>query len=235
MLFWKKNKSPIEKYKRVREAARALTKPIMDTMPEFVLPRAARDLDMGGHGKVLMFDSEDEMAFLMDRCFYDIYWEANNLVGHFIESDAFKRLSEDEQRIAQGMTTAYYSLFEILIADPDEATLDLADLLGAKNFTISDVNLSLTAVEGNLLAMRINQIEGLFMGTGAACPFYANQKDRLLDGLKSRRPLAGTGKKKNKPRKLERSDYSAYFFKQHKRMGGIGYSTSEELEYPPVG
>jgi hypothetical protein len=199
-------------------------------MPNFVLDRAARDLDMKGRGNVLTFDSEDETGFLMDRCFHDIYWDGKNLVGHFIESDAYRHLSEEEQRIVQGMHKAYYSLFEILSANSDKATLDLADLLGAENHTLTDVNLSLTAQEGNLLAMRIKQIEGIYMGTGAVCPFYANQKKRLLEGLEPRKPPMEKGKKKKKPRKLERSDYSAYFFKQYKRIGGIEFSTSEALE-----
>ena len=156
-----------------------------------------------------------------------MYWEGKNLIRHFIESDDYQQLTEEEQAIVQGMTTGYYSLFEILDVNPSKATLELKDVLGQETYTIIDVNLSLTAQEDYLLAGRIRQIEGIYMTTGVACPFHAEQKEVLLDGLKPKKTSVKKGKK---TQRLRRSDYSAYFFKQYKRIGGIEFRTLDELE-----
>ena len=159
--------------------------------------------------------------------FYDIFWDGKNLISHFIESDDYKQLTEEEQAIVQVMTTAYYSLFEVANVNPSESTLELKDLLGERTYTITDLNLSRTAHPGYLLAARIYQTEGLFMTTGAVCPFEVEQKQNLIDGLESRKISAG---KKKKTKRLQRSDYSAYFFKQYKRTEGIKFMTVDELE-----
>ena len=223
-------KKRIERYKRIRETARELTGKIMKHVPKFALTRAARELEMVGRKGILVFDSEEETNFLMDRCFYDIYWQGKNLIGHFIESDDYRELIEEEQSIVQGMSTAYYSLFEITDVDLSEATIEMHDLLDDRTYTVTDLSLSITAQEGYLLATRIKRVEGIYMMTGAVCPFEAEQKGALLEGLKSRKVAARKGKRRRKSLELQRLDYSAYFFRQHKRIGGIEFRTMDELE-----
>ena len=145
MLFRRKRNEALEKYKRIREMGRELTEQIMDHMSRFVLTRAASDLNLWGRRNTLVFDSEEDTHFLMDRCFYDIYWEGKNLIGHYMESDAYEQLGEEERTVVQGMTNAYYSLFEILNAASREARLELDDLLGERTYTLMDVNLSVSA------------------------------------------------------------------------------------------
>ncbi len=48
----------------------------------------------------------------------------------------------------------------------------------------------------------------------------------LLDGLKPKRPPVKKGKKRKVSQEKKRSDYSAYFFRQHRRVGGIELVTS---------
>ena len=122
-------------------------------------------------------------------------------------------------------------VFGYKIADVDisDATIELKDLLGDKSYTITDLSMCITAREGYLLATRIKQVEGIYMMTGAACPFEAEQKDILLKGLTPGKVAARRGKKK-KPQGLQRKDYGAYFFKQYKRIGGIKFITIDEYE-----
>jgi len=220
-------KDPLGRYMRIRAVGRNLTGPMMKHAPKFAITKTARDLNLRGPKGVLVFDEESDTPFMMDRCFYDIYWEGKNLVSHFMESEDFGPLTEEEQTIVRGMTTAYYSLFEVLDVNPSEGTIELDDLLGEGTYTIRDVNMSRSARTGYLLAARIKQIEGIYMTTGAACPFEAEQKQLLLDGLEPRKISVG---KKKKTKKVQRSDYSAYFFKKHKQIGGIEFLTMEELD-----
>ncbi len=212
----------IEKYKKIRATARNLTRNIMKYAPKFVLIKAAGDLNMRSPKGVFVFDSEEETNYLMDRCFYDIYWQDKSLIQHFIDTDEYRQLSEEEQTIVKGMRTTYYSLFEITDVNPSEATVWLKDLLGDMAYIVTDLSMSLTARKGGLLATRIKQIEGIYMLTGAGCPFEEEHKEVLLEGLKRKTMKKG---KKKRHRELQKSDYSAYFFRQYKRISGIGFMT----------
>jgi len=217
-------KDPLGRYMRIRAVGRNLTGPMMKHAPKFVITKTAGDLNLRGPKGILVFDEESDTPFMMDRCFYDIYWEGKNLVSHFMDSEDFGQLTEEEQTIVQGMATAYYSLFEVLDVDPSEGTIELDDLLGEGTYTIRDVNMSRSARTGYLLAARIKQIEGIYMTTGAACPFEAEKKQLLLHGLEPRKIPVG---RKKKTKRIQRSDYSAYFFKKHKQIGGIEFLTAE--------
>ena len=220
-------KDPLERYKKIRETGRNLTGQMMKHAPKFAITKTASDLNLKGPKGILVFDSESDTPFMMDRCFYDIFWDGKNLISHFMETEDYQQLSEEEQVIVQGMTTAYYSLFEVKNVDPSESSLEFKDLLDTQTYTITDINLSRTAHTGYLLAARIHQTEGIFMTTGAVCPFGVEQKQNLLDGLEPKKISAG---KKKKTKRLQRSDYSAYFFKRYKRTEGIKFTTVDEIE-----
>lgn len=216
---------PLERYKRIREVGRSLTEKMMKHIPKFATMKAAKDLNLVGPKGFLVFDSESETSFLIDRCFHDIQWDGKNLIDHFLESEDYKKITEEEQAIVQGMATAYYSLFEIIDVNPSEGTLELYDLLDSKTYTITDINSSRTTSKRYILAGRIQQIEGMYMTTGTICPFLTEHKQNLLDGLEQKR-VSG----RRKPKKIQRSDYSAYFFKKYKRTEEIRFMTVDEME-----
>ena len=217
--------SRLDRYKRIRALGRELTNQMMEHIPRFVTMQAAKSLDLVGPKGVLVFDSEAEATYLMDRCFYDIKWDGKNLIDHFRESPDYQRLTKEEQAIVEGMTTAYYSLFEVLRVDPSQGALEVRDLLGESTYTIIDINSSRTATTGYLLAGRIKQVEGIYMTTGAICPFYVEHKANLLAGLEPKR-IRG----RRKAKRIQRSDYSAYFFKKHRRIKEIQFMSMEEME-----
>jgi hypothetical protein len=227
MLFSEKDER-IEKYKRIRRVAQQLTDRLQKHLPKFALVRAAKDLDFMGPKGILTFDLEEETSFFIDRCFFDIYWEGKNLIGHFIESDDYEQLTAEEQLVVQGMTQTYYSLFENLEVNRSEATLKLVDLLGEETFTITDINMSQTASEGYIQATRISKKGDIYMTTGASCPFAPNQKEILIEGLRKR--TKRVGKKRKSSQILKSSDYSAYFFRQYKRISKIRFSSVEGIE-----
>ena len=227
MLFSDKD-DRIEKYKRIRSVAQQLTDRLQKHLPKFALLRAAKDLGLMGPKGILTFDVESETSFFIDRSFFDIYWEGKNLIGHFIESEDYEQLTAEEQLVVQGMTQTYYSLFENVEVNRYDATLKLVDLLGEETFTITDINMSQTALEGYLQATRITKKGDFYMTTGASCPFAPNQKEILLEGLRKRPKRVG--KKRKSPQILKPSDYSAYFFRQYKRISKIRFSSVEDIE-----
>ena len=217
----------LERYERIRKTSRRLTSQMMQHVPKHALTRTSKELNLMHRG-VIVFDSEEDTNFLMDRCFYDIQWRGKTLIEHFIDSDDYTELTEEQKAIVQGMTTAYYSLFEILRVNPSNSTMDVDDLLGDRTYRLTDLNLSRTAREGYLLATRIvKQGEGIYLMTGATCPFSGEQRQVLLDGIKPRKTLLRRGKNRRQTRKLQRSDYSAHFFKEYKRIGEIEFSTKD--------
>lgn len=218
-------KDRLGRYKRIRALGRELTDHMMEHVPKFATMKAAKDLGMVGPKGILVFDSEEEASFLMDRCFYDIQWDGKNLVDHFKESQDFQNLTQEEQAIVEGMTTAYYSLFEVLHVDSSQGILELSDLLDEGTYTITDINSSHTAQVGYLLAGRIKEVEGIYMTTGALCPFNVEHKANLLSGLEPKK-IRGRKKVKKKPR----SEYSAYFFKKYRRMEEIQFMSVDEME-----
>lgn len=218
-------KNRLGKYREIREVGRELTNQMMKHVPKFATMKAAKDLGLIGPKGILVFDSEEEVPFLMDRCFYDIQWDGKNLIDHFRESQNFQNLTQEEQAIIEGMETAYYSLFEVLHVDPSQSILELRDLLGEETYTITDINANRTAQVGYLLAGRIKEVEGIYMTTGALCPFNAEHKANLLGGLE---PKKIRGRKKAKKRL--RSEYSAYFFRKYRRMEEIRFMSVNEME-----
>ena len=218
-------KDRLGRYKRIREVGRELTNQMMEHVPKFATMKAAKDLGLIGPKGILVFGSEEEAPFLMDRCFYDVQWGGKNLIDHFKESRDFQNLTQEEQAIVEGMTTAYYSLFEVLHVDPSQGILELSDLLDEGTYTITDINSSRTAQVGYLLAGRIKEVEGIYMTTGALCPFNIEHKANLLAGLEPKK-IRGRKKTKKKPR----SEYSAYFFRKYRRMEEIRFMSVDEIE-----
>ena len=190
--------SRLDRYKMIRALGRELTNQMMKHIPRFITMQAAKSLDIVGPKGVLVFDRE---------------------------SPDYQRLTKEEQAIVEGMTTAYYSLFEVLRVDPSQGALEVRDLLGEETYTIIDINSSRTATTGYLLAGRIKQVEGIYMTTGAICPFYVEHKANLLAGLEPKR-IRG----RRKAKRIQRSDYSAYFFKKHRRIKEIQFMSMEEME-----
>lgn len=214
----------LQRYMTIRQISRDLTRDMMKHVPRRILMRGARDLNMVRRGTIV-FDAEEDTTYLMDRCFYDLRWQGKNLVEHFVDSDDYEALTDTQKTVAQGMTTAYYSLFEIQGANPLNATIDLCDLLDDNSLTMHDQNMSRTAVRGLLLATRINSIQGIQLSTGVACPFLPEQKERLLERLKANSPA-----RKRTPAGGRRANYSAHFYREYKRDGAVEYTTRSQRE-----
>ena len=212
-----------KRYKRFCEINRKLIDKMMEHVPEFVMKKAAKDLNLTGPRGIILFDTEAETCFLGDRCLYDIPWIGKNVITHFMESEDYQLLAEDEKAVVQGMTQAYYSLFEVLSTEPSEGMLEFNDLLKPETYTITDYNLSRTAHPGDLLATRIRPAGDIYTTTGAVCPFRNEHKQNLLNGLEPKR-IPG----KKKPKKIPPSDYSVYFFRKYKRTEGMEYVVVDE-------
>ena len=66
------SKSNIPRYKKWRKIGKKLNDKIIEKIPKEVILQAAKDLRMLGKRNFLIFDSEDETSYLMDRAIYDI-------------------------------------------------------------------------------------------------------------------------------------------------------------------
>lgn len=232
-MLWRPQSDKVRKYKKIRETGRNLNSKIFKVVPKDVMQRAAKDMGIL-HKGVFVFDSEEEMSFLQDRLTYDVRWDGKSTLEHF-EIERGSDLSAEEIQILEGMKDAYFSLFEV-VGNVSNESLQLSDLLSDNQLELMDINLSISAPRGSLIATRIIKIEDICMTSGVAYPFLPEQRDILISGLKARQTDRRSRKKRAvRRRTASRTDpadprnRSLYFFKQYKRLSPVEIRMSDEV------
>jgi hypothetical protein len=157
----------LPRYLRLREVGRSVASALVKRLPKDVLDEGGTRLGIL-RGGVLVFDSEDEMAVLMDFCIHDIRRHGRNAVEAYLEEAPYPPDS-DEMIFLQGLKDAYYSLFLIEAAEPGIGVQVRDAARGGTTF-IMDVGFGRSAVPGLILATRILSPENFAMTTGAGLP-----------------------------------------------------------------
>jgi len=227
-MLWRPRSDRVKKYKQIRMIGRELASQMLDVVPEEVLTRAARDMNII-HKTTFVFDSEEELSILQDRMIYDILWDGKNVIKHF-EEEKGSDLSEAEKKVLEAMKGAYFSLFEV-IGNASRESLHLSDLLSGGQIELTDISLSKTAPKGSLLATRIVKVQDICMTSGVAYPFLPEHKDILISGIKKGQPAQRSRKKRSVGRIdfSEPRNYSLYFFRQYKRLSPVEIRMSDEV------
>lgn len=176
-------------YRRV--GREMMTKVIKASLSRDTLDRSAKLLGISRSG-VFVFDSEEEMAVLFDFALNDCRTGSKNAIELYNETKG--SANEVEKEILAGHASAYTSLFRILSISKADSTLLLRDLLNDRgDVSLTDINLSRTAVPGFLLFLRVVPLRDFNITSGFMFAFRGQLESRLLAGYK--RPA-----KKSEPR-----------------------------------
>ncbi|MDZ7292328.1 MAG: hypothetical protein ONB44_17270 [candidate division KSB1 bacterium] len=206
-------------YIEYRRIAMELNNRIVKTIKSHELNLAGKSLDMLVND-IFVFENEDETGTLMDRAIFDVRRGNKNVLTDFIDSTPPENFSKKERRLLEGMSKAWFSLFQVNAIDPREGSVHLDDLIHHTGpFKLFDIGLSQSILEGDLIATRLIPIDNWHMTSGVGYPFMPYRAAELLAGLK--RPIHNSKKRKYKI--VPPEDYSSYFFREFKRLreGGI--------------
>ena len=173
-------------YVHYRQTHKSLNNRIVKTIKRHELDLAAKSLGMLVDG-IFVFDSEEETSTMMDRIIYDFRRGNTNVLGDFIASSSPEDFSEMERHILEGMSKAWFSLFQVETVDPHQNSVDLKDLINLTGpFKLIDLGLSHSTLACDLLAIRLIPIDDWHMTSGVGYPFKPYRAAELLAGLKQR-------------------------------------------------
>lgn len=175
----------VERYKRLRAAGRRLNNGLIRTVPRRAMDAVARALGILHQG-VLVFDSEDVPAVLMDCCLHDWIDGGRNLIQRYAEEHAPPEGS-DERDVLEGMLRARYAILKIGEAVP-EAGVRAVDVLRCEELFVMDVGLSNSLGEGSGIATRVIPFGEWWMTGGAALPMDGAAAAALLRNLRRSGP-----------------------------------------------
>ncbi len=119
-------------------------------------------------GGVMVFDSEDECAYLMDYCIHHVRTSGRNAVERELiaRSDAPE---SDELTCLQALQHTIYSVFLVEAVEPGLG-VHVRDLRSQGELFVLDLGFGSSAVPGLILATRIISVAGINMTGGAAIP-----------------------------------------------------------------
>jgi len=157
----------VARYKHIRSVSRELAGRLIERMPRDILDEGAEKLGVLHEG-TLVFDSEEEMAVLMDYCLYDIARQGRTLVEqHLVESPPDP--DSDEMTVLRSMQHAVYSVFEVEAVEPGLGFV-AQDLGSEESSFVVDIGLSQSVEPGFVIAGRLLSLDGFAMTSGAALP-----------------------------------------------------------------
>jgi hypothetical protein len=157
----------LARYKHLRQVGLQFNNRLVQSIPKSVLDEGGKKLGILKKG-VLVLDSEDEIAVLMDYCIYDVQRQGRNTVERYLVEFP-PAPDSDEMVLLKAMCEARYSLFAVEAVESGIG-VHVRDLLRDEPHFIVDIGFSRTAPIGMILAARIMAPEGIAMTTGAALP-----------------------------------------------------------------
>ncbi len=173
----------VSRYKRLRATGSRISNKLVERLTKDAIDEGGRKLGILQRG-ILVFNSEDETAVLMDYCIYDVRRGGRNAIEqHLIDSPP--EPESDEMVCLQAMQHATYSM--LLVESVVRGVGVMAcDILSHKTFLVVDMGLSKTGVPGALIASRLLHHEGFAMTSGAAIPITVlpkAERESLADKL----------------------------------------------------
>ena len=165
----------LARYQRLRVVGRNLNQKLVQRLSKDVLHEGGRKLGILNRD-TLVFDSEDEMAILMDYCIYDVRRQGRNALEQYL-LDSPPAPESDEMVCLRAMQLAVYSLFVVESAIRGYG-VEVRDLFSNKTMVIVDMGLGNTAQPGVVFASRLLLHEGFSMTGGAALPLGVLREDQ---------------------------------------------------------
>jgi hypothetical protein len=175
----------LARYQHLRQIGLQLNNRLVETLSRNVLDEGGKKLGILKKN-VLVLDSEDEMAVLMDYCIHNVRRQGVNAIERYL-MDSPPSPDSDEMMLLQAMRQARYSLFAVESVEPGVG-VHVRDLLGDEPLFLVDVGFSRTAGPGMILAARVMSPGGIGMTTGAALPvgmLSSTERARFVQSIRT--------------------------------------------------
>jgi hypothetical protein len=163
----------VARYQQLRNVGRGVSQTLVERLGKQVMDEGARKLGILQRG-ILVFDSEAEMAVLMDFCIYDVRRGGLNAVERFVEENPY-RPGSDEALMLAAMKEARFALLQVESVERG-AGAEVLDLVQGESRFLYDLGLGMSAHPGLVLAARLHAPEDICMTTGAAMPLAVLEK-----------------------------------------------------------
>jgi hypothetical protein len=175
----------VARYSQLRKVGLKVSQRLVETLSKSVLNEGGRDLGILQNNQ-LVFDTEDQVAVLMDYCIHDIRHQAGNAIDRFLAVSP-PPPGSDEFVFLQAMQQARYSVFTIESIEPGVG-INVRDLLSDETLFLFDMGLSRSGQIGLVPAARVIIPGGIGMTTGTGLPIgvlTTEERAKLLQGVKS--------------------------------------------------
>ncbi|MBL8193178.1 MAG: hypothetical protein JNM06_05105, partial [Blastocatellia bacterium] len=156
----------IEQYKNYRETTKILiNKKVIKNLSQNAFTNAARILGLVQGEKTLVFESENEMSYLMDFTINEYKEEGKTAIEQYKSAIGWE--NEAEKEILEAACSSYTSLFKIESISKENHTLTINDILYFKGkIELIDIGFSQSAKPGFLIFTRILPFKNFNMTSG---------------------------------------------------------------------
>jgi len=163
-----KDNELLDTYKRLRNLQKALNGQFVDQLSKKSVLECAKKLGLA-KGKVMIFDSPDELPALMDFCLYNSRMGGKNVIERYAQQTPPPPES-DEMKVLQAMLDSYFSVFMVEQVYAGRGVL--LSSFGEEKVFLMDLGLGDTAVTGMSMAGRVLPFPDFHMSAGAFLPLY---------------------------------------------------------------
>lgn len=133
----------LARYKQLRQVGLALNNKLVATLSKDVLHEGGKQLGILKNN-TLVFDTEDEVAVLMDYCLHDVRRKGMNAIDRFL-AESPPPAGSDEMLMLKAKQQAWYSLFQVTAIERGLG-VHVRDLLCDEPQLIVDVGFSQTHI-----------------------------------------------------------------------------------------
>lgn len=128
-------------------------------------------------GKVMVFDSSDEIPVLMDFCQYNSRMGGKNVIELYAQRTP-PLPESDEMQVLQAMLDSHFSVFMVEKVYVGRGVL--LSSFGQEEVFLMDLGLSDTAVSGMSMAGRVLPFPNFYMSAGAMLPLYEEPVNKTV-------------------------------------------------------
>ena len=154
----------VARYTQLRQVQRELNNRLLKHILKGDMTACAKKLGFWHRG-TMVFDDEDQTAFVADVCIHDYFTGGRSAVGRYI-AQAHTEPNSDEAIVLAAMQKARFSVFAIEKVFKGAGVM-VRDLILGDEIVLIDMGLGGTAQEGVCLAGRILSFDGWAMTSGA--------------------------------------------------------------------
>jgi hypothetical protein len=167
-------------YRRLRQVRFHLNNTLVKSLDKGALEECGRRLGLLRRG-TLVFDSEQELAVLMDYAIFDFRKGGRNAVQRYLAASSLAPGS-DERTLLEAMTEARYGLFQVVEVRRGLGVA-VRDILRGDTGFLVDIGFGDSTREGFVLATRVIPQPGFFITSGAPLPASGGAMVQIRAGL----------------------------------------------------